>query len=155
MSSNGRPNAKSSRELIVNQQQRKRSREVFSPTKRFPPEERYSLTDRLRRAARSVGIPIAESWAERAYERHVVSKLTDPDAEQMETQHWLETAKDDAYLAAADGTRLLGLCEEIGRVPGRMIERASSFCTSSTLRENLTDYLGTSPLETPSPTTGH
>lgn len=144
MSSNALPYAKSFRELVVYQKQRQLSREVFQVTKAFPPEEMYSLTDQLRRAARSVGAQIAESWAKRAYERHFVSKLSDADAEQMETQHWLETAKDDGYLTATDCTRLLGLCEEIGRMLGSMIERASSFCASSSLREDSTDYLFTS-----------
>ena len=140
MSSNALPYARSFRELIVYQKQRQLSREVFRVSKLFPSEEKYSLTDQLRRAARSIGAQIAESWAKRAYERHFVSKLSDADAEQMETQHWLETAKDDGYLPAAECARLLGLCEEIGRMLGSMIERASSFCDSSSLRQDAPGY---------------
>ena len=150
MSSNALPYARSFRELIVYQKQRQLSREVFRVTKTFPAEEKYSLTDQLRRAARSIGAQIAESWAKRAYERHFVSKLTDADAEQMETQHWLETAKDDGYLPAADCARLLGLCEEIGRMLGSMMERASSFCDSSSLRDDATGYFSSEPPDAPS-----
>ena len=149
MGTDALPYAKSFRELIVYQKQRQLVREVFKATKAFPPEERYSLTDQLRRAARSIGAQIAESWAKRGYERHFVSKLTDADAEQTETQHWLETAKDDGYLTTADCTRLLGLCEEIGRMLGSMIDRASSFCSAAPLREQVADYLFTTPSAAP------
>lgn len=153
MNSSGLPYARSFRELIVYQKQRQLSREVFKVSKSFPSEEKYSLTDQLRRAARSIGAQIAEAWAKRGYERHFVSKLTDADAEQMETQHWLETAKDDGYLPATDCARLLGLCEEIGRMLGSMIERAPSFCDASSLRDDATGYFCSEPPDAPpSPT---
>jgi four helix bundle protein len=63
------------------------SKTVFEVTKRFPKEEMYSLTDQFRRAARSIGAQVAEAWAKRRYEKHFISKLTDADAEQMETEH--------------------------------------------------------------------
>ena len=56
-------------------------------SKEFPREENYSLTDQIRRASRSIGAQIAEAWAKRRYERHFVSKLSDADAEQMETKY--------------------------------------------------------------------
>ena len=153
MSSDALPYAKSFRDLIVYQKQRQLSREVFRASKLFPLEEKYSLIDQLRRAARSIGAQIAESRAKRAYERHFISKLTDADAEKMETQHWLETAKDDGYLPAAECSRLLGLCEEIGRMLGSMIERAPSFCTSPSLRDDVAGYFCIEPPNSPpSPT---
>ncbi|MBL9173013.1 MAG: four helix bundle protein [Verrucomicrobiales bacterium] len=147
MSSDSLPYARSFRDLVVYQKQRQLSGEVFKASKSFPPEERFSLIDQLRRAARSIGAQIAESWAKRAYERHFVSKLTDADAEQMETQHWPVTARDDGYLPAAECQRLLGLCQEIGRMLGSMIERASSFCNSSSLHEDVTGYFSIEPPE--------
>jgi four helix bundle protein len=91
--------AKGFRDLIVYQQAREVSRSVFQLSKSFPKEEMYSLTDQIRRCSRSVGAQIAEAWGKRRYERHFVSKLTDADAEQLETQHWVETAVDCGYVA--------------------------------------------------------
>jgi four helix bundle protein len=139
------PYAKSFRELVVYQKQRQLAREVFRVSKAFPAEERFSLTDQLRRSARSIGAQIAESWAKRRYEKHFVAKLSDADAEQMETQHWLETAKDDGYLTSTDHTRLLGLCEEIGRMLSSMMANSASFCGDSTLREDPPSYNSSEP----------
>lgn len=147
MSSDALPYARSFRDLIVYQKQRQLSREVFRASKSFPPEERYSQTDQLRRAARSIGAQIAVSWAKRGYERHFISKLTDADAEQMEAQHWLETAEDDGYLPAADCSKLLGLFEEIGRMLGGMIERAPSLCTAPILRDDIAGYFCNEPAD--------
>lgn len=67
---------------------------IFLLTKKFPKEEMFSLTDQIRRSSRSVGAQIAESWVKRRYEKHFISKLTDADAEILETQHWIEIAFD-------------------------------------------------------------
>jgi len=63
------------------------SKEIFETTKNFPKEEMYSLTDQFRRAIRSIGANIAEAWGKRRYEKHFISKLTDADAERLETRH--------------------------------------------------------------------
>ena len=76
----------------------------------------YSLTDQFRRAARAVGAQIAEAWGKRRYEKHFVSKLTDADAEQMETQHWLIEALDCGYIAPVEAEQLNSNLEEIGRM---------------------------------------
>ena len=70
------------------------SKEIFELSKKFPKEEMYSLTDQVRRSSRSVGAQIAKCWAKRKYGKHFVSKLTDADGEQLETQHCIETALD-------------------------------------------------------------
>ena len=129
--------AKSHRELIVYRKARLLAQEIFAITKAFPREEIYSLTDQIRRASRSVGAQIAEAWAKRPYERHFVSKLTDADAEQHETQHWIETAEDCGYISRDQAAFLLSLCSEIGKLIGSMIEKSSSFCkpTIRSLRE--------------------
>ena len=90
--------AESFRDLVVYQKARTVSRRYFEMSKSFPKEERYSLTDQGRRSSRSIGAQIAEAWAKRGYEKHFVSKLTDADGEQQETQHWLDTALDCGYL---------------------------------------------------------
>ena len=84
---------KSFKSLEVYQLSRILSKEIFELTKRFSKEEMYSLTDQIRRSSRSVGAQIAEAWAKRKYERHFVSKLTDADGEQLETQHWVEVVR--------------------------------------------------------------
>ena len=122
-------------DLEVYKRQRTLAKEVFALSKCFPREEQYSLTDQLRRSSRSIGAQIAEAWAKRLYPKHFVSKLTDADGEQMETQHWLIEAGDCNYLPEPDSKRLLGLCEEIGRMLGSMIRKAESFASHDYLRE--------------------
>ena len=135
--------ALSYRELIVYQKARELSRELFHVSKSFPREEMYSLTDQLRRSSRSVGGQIAEAWAKRRYERHFVSKLTDADGEQQETQHWIDTALDCAYLSSQQRDGLIERCEEIGRLLGGMIAKSDRFCGAPTfqLREPTVEYL--------------
>ena len=82
------------KDLEVYKRQLELSRDVFRLSKRFPAEERFSLTDQLRRASLSIGAQIAEAWAKRLYPKHFISKLSDADGEQMETQHWLIEAGD-------------------------------------------------------------
>jgi four helix bundle protein len=130
------------KDLEVYRRQRELAMCVFDITKGFPREEQFSLTDQLRRASRSIGAQIAEAWAKRLYPKHFVSKLTDADGEQMETQHWLMEASDCGYIAKADSTRLLSLCEEIGRMIGSMIRKAGSFSSDDYIvREEAPPYL--------------
>ncbi len=105
------------------------AKEVFLATKKcFPPEEKFSLTDQIRRASRSVGGQLAEAWAKRRYPAHFISKLTDADGEQQETQHWLTVAFDCGYFSAEETRRLGGLCLEIGAMLGEMTAKADQFC---------------------------
>ena|SRR5438105_10879054 len=90
--------AKSFRDLIVHQKARQLAKLIFEQSKSFPREESYSLTDQIRRAARSIGAQIAEAWGKRRYERHFISKLSDADSEQLETQHWTDVAFDCGYI---------------------------------------------------------
>ena len=82
------------RELRVYQEAFKAAQEIYAISKSWPKEERYALTDQIRRASRSVCANIAEAWRKRRYERHFVSKLSDADAEAAETQAWLDFAVD-------------------------------------------------------------
>ncbi|SKB32585.1 four helix bundle protein [Daejeonella lutea] len=104
------------------------SKKVFEITHSFPKEERYSLTDQMRRSSRSVGAQIAESWAKRKYPRHFVSKLTDADGEQLETQHWLEVSVDCLYISREMGDDLISQYNEIGKMLNSMINKSESFC---------------------------
>jgi four helix bundle protein len=133
---------KNFRELEVYKRQCELAKGFFLISKRFPREEQYSLTDQLRRASRSVGAQIAEAWAKRLYPKHFISKLTDADGEQLETQHWLTEARDCEYMNEADMCRLLSLCEEIGRMLGSMVRKAETFAADDyTLREESPPYL--------------
>ena len=76
------------RDLRVYQAARECARQMFKLSKRFPVEERYALTDQIRRAARSVHANIAEGWKKRRYPASFVSKLTDADSEAGEVQSW-------------------------------------------------------------------
>jgi four helix bundle protein len=71
---------------------------LFHLSKKFPPEERYSLTDQMRKSARSVCANLAEAWRKRRYEAHFISKLSDAEAEAAETQVWIEFAVKSGYL---------------------------------------------------------
>lgn len=103
------------------------SREVFLISMTFPKEEKFSLTDQIRRSSRSIGAQVAEAWARRKYEKHFVSKLVDADGEQMETQYWIETAIECGYLSHEKGVELNGYCESIGKMIGTMISKIKLF----------------------------
>jgi four helix bundle protein len=122
------------RDLIVYQKAREVACKVFKLSQRFPKEETYSLIDQGRRSSRSIGAQIAEAWGKRRYERHFVSKLTDADAEQLETQHWLETALDCTYINTDQRDTLCEDLKEIGRMLNSMIEKAPSFCMPNSHR---------------------
>ena len=82
------------------------------------------MTDQLRRSSRSIGAQLAESWAKRLYPKHFVSKLTDADGEQLETQHWLQDSTDCGYLSPSESAKLIGsslfpVADGFGRLSGR------------------------------------
>ena len=131
------------RDLLAYQKSRQLAQEVFVLTKKFPKEEMYALTDQIRRSSRSVGAQIAEAWAKRRYEKHFLSKLTDANGEQQETQHWIDIAHDCNYWDIATTQRLRQQCEEIGRLLGGMIAKADTFIDQPlpSLRESPIDYL--------------
>ena len=79
---------------------------IFRESKSFPKEERYSLTDQIRRSSRSVCANLAEAWRKRRYEASFLSKLSDAEAEAAETQVWLEFAVKCDYLEAQTGREL-------------------------------------------------
>jgi four helix bundle protein len=139
----GLQHAQSFRDLIVYKKSRQLQQEIFKLTRKFPKDETYSLTDQIRRSSRSIGANLAESWAKRRYEKLFISKLTDADGEQMETQHWIETALDCEYIDQKASVQLLDKCLEIGRMLGGMMEKSELFCgePNRTLREEATEYI--------------
>jgi len=119
---------KSYRELEVYKCARELSKEIFIITKDFPQEEKYSITDQIRRSSRSVGSQIAEAWGKRRYVNHFISKLADADSEQMETQHWIEIAEECGYIPVDNAQSLIVKCESIGKMLQSMIDKSDSFC---------------------------
>ncbi len=116
------------RDLRVYQLAFSAQQEIFELSKSFPKEEKYSLTDQIRRSSRSVGANIAEAWQKRRYPAHFVSKLSDSDGEQAETQHWLDTALACEYITRDQHAALLETMQSVGRMLGRMIASPESFC---------------------------
>ncbi len=135
--------ARSFNELVVYQKAAAIAERVFKYSKGFPVDEKYSLTDQIRRSSRSVGAQIAEAWGKRRYQRHFVSKLTDADAEQLETQHWISVAASCGYLEREVESEILGELAGIGRMLHSMITNAASFCgaTQDSVRDELHNYL--------------
>ena len=101
--------------------------EIFRLTKGFPAEEKFALTSQIRRSSRSICLNLREAWAKRRYEAHFLSKLTDCDGENAETESSLDFAKDCSYVDANQHKRLIGKCEEIGKMLGGMMRKAGSF----------------------------
>jgi len=95
--------------------------EIYDVSKKFPREERYSLTDQIRRSSRSVAANVAEAWRKRRCTGVLVSRLVEADGEATETQVWLDFALGCDYLAREDHARLMSKSEEIGRMLGSMI----------------------------------
>lgn len=141
--------ANSFNDLLVYRKAREFSLAIFRLTKRFPDEEKYSLIDQIRRSSRSIGAQIAEAWAKRQYEKHFLSKLTDSDGEQQETQHWIGTALDCEYISQEEAKFLVEKCAEIGRLLGGMMAKSEQFCKPFPykIREEQAEYFIDSPYQ--------
>ena len=101
--------------------------EIFNLSKSWPKDEKYSLTDQIRRSSRSVCSNLREAWAKRRYEAHFISKLTDCDGENSETDTWLDFAKDCKYISDEDHHRMTNECREVGAMLGSMIKNPTPF----------------------------
>lgn len=101
--------------------------EIFDESKKFPPEERYSLTDQIRRSSRSVPANIAEGYRKKQYSRMFVSKMADADGEATETQVWLDFAHACGYLSETRQLELRTGYDEVGRMLGGMIAHPERF----------------------------
>ena len=117
----------SAKDLNVYKEAYKLAMEVFHTSKQWPKEERYSLTDQIRRSSRSVCSNLREAWAKRRYEAHFSMKLTDCDGENSETDTWLDFAKDCAYLEESDYSRLKKSCSAVGKMLGSMLKNPGPF----------------------------
>lgn len=104
---------KSHKELEVYQMAFDAAMKIFEVSKKFPVEERYSLTDQIRRSSRSVCANLAEAWRKRRYEAAFVAKLSDCEAEAAETQTWVEFAVKCNYLDVETGREVYGTYNRI------------------------------------------
>ena len=116
------------RDLIVYQLSYKLSVEIFETTKSFPKEEKYSLTDQIRRSSRSVASNIAEAWSRRKYPKSFVSKLIDALGEADETTVWLDFSKDFKYIKNAILSYFISKYEEVCKMLYSMINSPDKFC---------------------------
>lgn len=118
---------KGHRDLKVYQLAYKLAMDIFNASKSFPKEEKYSLTDQIRRSSRSVTANIAEGFRKRQYPKMFVSKLADADGEATETQVWLDFARDCEYLSSEKRDELIKGYEEVGKMLGSMMSMPEKF----------------------------
>ena len=101
--------------------------DIFEITKGFPKEEKYSLTDQIRRSSRSVPTNISEAWKKRIYPKMFVSKIIDAAGEAGETEVWLDFAKDTGYLVREKYNELASGYDEVNRMLYGMVEKPDRF----------------------------
>lgn len=122
---------KGHRDLKVYQLAYKLAMDIFNASKSFPKEEKYSLTDQIRRSSRSIAANIAEGFRKRQYPKMFVSKLADADGEAAETQVWLDFARDCEYLTTPRHDELIKGYEEVGKMLGTMMSMPEKFMPRS------------------------
>ena len=119
--------SKGYRDLIVYQKAFALAMKIFHITKTFPGEEKYSLTDQIRRSSRSVCSCIAEAYRKRKYQGYFVNKISDSDGENSETIVWLEFAYGCEYIFLEKREELESDAEEVGRMLNSMLENPEKF----------------------------
>jgi four helix bundle protein len=102
--------------------------DIFEISKRFPKEEKYSLTDQIRRSSRSVCANFAEAYRRRKHPAHFLSKLADSDAENAETGVWLDFSLACLYVTEAEYKGLHAQRTEVGNLLGYMLQNPEKFC---------------------------
>jgi four helix bundle protein len=118
---------KSAKDLKVYKKAYALAMDIYHITQTWPSEEKYSLTDQIRRSSRSICSNLREAWSKRRYEAHFISKLTDSDGECSETDTWLDFALDCGYLGNEDHLRLSDECSQIGSMLGAMLKNPTPF----------------------------
>ena len=120
----------SAKELQVYTKAYELAMRIYQISKQFPPEEKFALTGQIRRSSRSVCMNLREAWAKRGYEAHFVSKLTDSDGENSETETSLDFAKSCDYIGPEEHQMLTSLAHEVGKMLGSMIKNPRPFLIS-------------------------
>jgi len=114
-------------DLLAYQKSFELAMQIFEMTKSFPKEEQYSLTSQIRRSSRSVAANISEAYRKRLYPKHFISKLTDSDAENSETQTWLAFSYRCNYITSELYNELLLSSDEVGKLINYMIRNPHKF----------------------------
>lgn len=127
---------KGHRDLKVYQLAYKLAMDIYEVSKAFPKEEKYSLTDQIRRSSRSVVANIAEGFRKRQYPKMFVSKLADSDGEATETQVWLDFARDCGYMDSKHHDELTHGYEEVGKMLGTMMSMPEKFMPQNIRRDS-------------------
>lgn len=113
--------------LLAYQKAFKLAMDILEISRSFPKEEKYSLTDQIRRSSRSVCANFAEAYRRRRYPSHFLSKLTDADAENAETEVWLDFAFASNYISCDRHLDLVSQNSEIGKLLGDMIKNPGKY----------------------------
>lgn len=103
---------------------------IFEVSKEFPKEEKHSLTDQIRRSSRSVTVTLTEAYRKKIYPKNFFSKLTDTEAENSETQVWLDFSFSCGYLNEIKHSELSSLNDEIGKLIRYMMNNPDKFGSS-------------------------
>ena len=119
------------KDLIVYQKSFATAMDIYEVSKRFPSEERYALTSQIRRSTRSVSLNLREAWAKRRYEAHFISKLTDCDGENAETDTSLDFALACGYISELTHHELSEANTEVTRMLHGMIRSPEKFVLRS------------------------
>ncbi len=122
---------RSFREMEVYNLALKEAARIFRITKEFPKEEKYSLTDQIRRSSRAVNALVAEAWARRRYKAAFINKVNEALGEAMETQAWLDHALACAYINSNLFNEIDDAWQHVGAMLNRVIQRADDFCKSA------------------------
>jgi four helix bundle protein len=121
------------RDLIVYQKAFSLAMEIFEITKKFPQEEKYELTDQIRRSSRAVCRAVGEGYRKRQYPKHFSSKMSDADMENTETQVSLDFAKTCKYISNEEYNDLINSSEEVGRMLNHMVENPEKFLPKNSI----------------------
>jgi four helix bundle protein len=121
------------KDLKVYQLAYKLAMEIFNITKTFPGEEKFSLTDQIRRSSRSILANISEAWKKRLYPKMFGNKIIDAAGETGETEVWLDIAKDTGYISVEEHKELADGYDEVNRMLYGMAEKPEKFCPKKIL----------------------
>jgi four helix bundle protein len=122
------PLIKNFRELNVYQAARGETQKIYGLSRSFPAEEKYALTDQIRRSSRAVKAMVAEAWARRRYRAVFINKIDEALGEANETQSWLDDCLDCGYISLEEFQQMDSAWQSIGAMLNKMILRADDFC---------------------------
>ena len=103
--------------------------EIFEVSKDFPKEEKYSLTDQIRRSSRSITVNIAEAWSKKRYVKSFVNKLSDSLGEEYETEVWMDYSKDCKYITELTYNDLITRYDEVRKMLISIINHPDKWCS--------------------------